>query len=59
MTNEKFDFYSPSNINLKDLDEQLLSSLTVMHKLDEMTYIHSTNVANLCTRVCQYMKLVV
>ncbi len=56
MTNEKFDFYSPSNINLKDLDEQLLSSLTVMHKLDEMTYIHSTNVANLCTRVCQYMK---
>lgn len=55
MIGENFDFYSPSNINLKDLDPQLQASLSVMQKLDRPIYEHSVNVANLCTRVCQYM----
>lgn len=54
--NEKFDFYSPANINLKDLDKELLNSLSVINKLDDLTTLHSINVSNLCTRVCQYMK---
>ena len=53
---EKYDFYSPSNIKLKDLDNSLKSSLTVMNKLDDMTKQHSENVSNLVTRICQYMR---
>ena len=56
MANDKFEFYSPSNIHLKDLDSALRDSLSVMYKLDEMTLKHSENVSNLCTRVCQYMR---
>lgn len=56
MMNEHYDFYSPSNVNMKDLDKSLLTSLTVMNKLDDLTLIHSHNVANLCTRICQYMR---
>ena len=54
---EKYDFYSPSNLNLKDLDSSLKDSLTVMNNLDDVTLKHSLNVSNLCTRVCQYMRL--
>ena len=53
---EKYDFYSPTNIKLKDLDNSLKSSLTVMNKLDDMTRQHSENVSNLVTRICQYMR---
>ena len=56
MFEEKYDFYSPSNISLKDLDKSLQNSLTVMNKLDELTLKHSENVSNLCTRVCGYMR---
>lgn len=56
MENETFDFYSPSNLNLKDLNSELKSSLTVMNKLDDMTLKHSENVSNLVTRICEYMK---
>lgn len=56
MVNEKFEFYSPSNVHLKDLDHSIKNSLTVMYKLDAMTLKHSENVSNLCTRVCQYMR---
>lgn len=56
MFEEKYDFYSPSNVRLKDLDPQLQQSLTVMNKLDSMTKTHCENVSNLCTRVCQYMR---
>ena len=45
MIGENFDFYSPSNINLKDLDPQLQASLSVMQKLDRPIYEHSVNVA--------------
>ena len=53
--NEKFDFYSPLNVDFKDLDKDLFNSLSVMNKLDAITKEHCYNVANLCTRVCQYM----
>ena len=56
MFEEKYDFYSPSNVRLKDLDKELQSSLTVMNKLDDMTKQHCLNVSNLCTRICQYMR---
>lgn len=56
MIKESYDFYSPSNISLKDVDSSLKDSLSVMYKLDEMTFKHSNNVSNLCTRVCEYMR---
>lgn len=56
MFQEHYDFYSPSNISLKDLDKSLQNSLTVMNKLDDMTKQHCLNVSNLSTRICQYMR---
>ena len=56
MIKENYDFYSPCNISLKDVDSSLKDSLSVMYKLDEMTLKHSNNVSNLCTRVCEYMR---
>ena len=56
MLEEKFDFYSPSNVSLKDIDKNLKDSLTVMTRLDEVTLKHSQNVSNLVTRICQYMR---
>jgi len=56
MIKENYDFYSPCNLSLKDVDSGLKDSLSVMYKLDEMTLKHSNNVANLCTRVCEYMR---
>lgn len=53
---ENFDFYSPSNINLNDLDSNLKSSLSVMSKLDDLTLQHCRNVSNLTTRICSYMR---
>lgn len=55
-TGDTFDFYSPSNISLNDLDHELKASLTVMQKFDDFTLTHSRNVANLVTRICGYMK---
>jgi len=56
MKEEKFDFYSPSNISLKDVDKNLKDSLSVMTRLDDVTLRHSQNVSNLVTRICQYMR---
>lgn len=56
MFEENYDFYSPSNIKLKDLDKQLQDSLSVMNRLDDMTKRHCLNVSNLSTRICQYMR---
>ena len=56
MIKENYDFYSPCNLSLRDVDSGLKDSLSVMYKLDEMTLKHSNNVANLCTRVCEYMR---
>ncbi len=56
MKNESFDFYSPSNFNLNDLESNLKNSLTVMNNLDDLTLKHCQNVSNLVTRICGYMK---
>ena len=56
MIKENYDFYSPCNLSLRDVDSALKDSLSVMYKLDEMTLKHSNNVSNLCTRVCEYMR---
>ena len=56
MIKENYDFYSPCNLSLRDVDSSLKDSLSVMYKLDEMTLKHSNNVSNLCTRVCEYMR---
>ena len=56
MLTEKYDFYAPSNINLKDLPRDLQNNLYIMTSLDYITQVHSGNVANLCTRICQYLR---
>ena len=56
MIKGNYDFYSPCNLSLRDVDSGLKDSLSVMYKLDEMTLKHSNNVSNLCTRVCEYMR---
>ena len=55
MLEEKYDFYSPSNIKINDLDSSLKNSLGIMDNLDYFTKVHSENVANLSTRICEYM----
>ncbi len=55
MLEEKYNFYSPSNIKINDLDSSIKNSLRVMDNLDYFTKVHSENVANLCTRICEYM----
>ena len=55
MLEEKYNFYSPSNIKINDLDANLKNSLRIMDNLDYFTKIHCENVANLSTRICEYM----
>ena len=55
MLEEKYDFYSPSNIKINDLDATLKNSLRVMDNLDYFTKVHCENVANLSSRICEYM----
>ena len=55
MLEEKFEFYSPYNVNIHDLDPDLQNSLSVMQNLDFMTHKHCQNVGNLTARICTYM----
>ena len=55
MLDEKYDFYSPSNFNIHDLDPMLQRSLEVMNNLDFFTLRHCTNVGNLTARLCGYL----
>ena len=43
---DNFDFYSPSNISLNELDPNLKASLSVMTRLDDLTLQHCRNVNN-------------
>ena len=52
---EKYDFYSPVNMTINDLDGPLFENLQVMNKLDDITKRHCINVSNLTLRICQYM----
>lgn len=55
MLEEKYDFYSPTNLKIHDLDSSLKDHLIVMDSLDMFTKRHSENVANLTGRICEYM----
>ncbi len=55
MLEEKYDFYSPSNIKIHDLDNTIKDSLSVVERLDYFTKVHSENVSNLSARICEYM----
>ena len=52
---EKYDFYSPSNLKVHELDTAIKDHLVVMDSLDFFTKRHSENVANLVGRICEYM----
>lgn len=53
---EKFDFYSPINLKSYNLDQTMRYQLSIMERLDSFTRKHSQNVANLCCRICEYLR---
>lgn len=55
MLEEKYDFYSPANLKIHDLDPMIKKSLDIMDNLDYFTKIHCDNVGNLSARICDYM----
>ena len=56
MFEQKFDFYSPLNLKAYNLDQIMRYQLDVLGKLDPFTRKHSENVANLCCRICEYLR---
>ena len=56
MFEEKFDFYSPINLKSYNLDQVMRYQLDALGKLDPFTRKHSENVANLCCRICEYLR---
>lgn len=56
MFEKKFDFYSPINLKSYNLDQIIRYQLDILGKLDPFTKRHSENVANLCCRLCEYLK---
>ncbi len=57
MYKETFDFYSPVNLKIYNLEETVRYQLKVLENLDTLTKTHSENVGNLTCRVCEYLKL--
>lgn len=56
MYQEKIDFYSPVNLKSYNLDQTMRYQLNMLDSLDVFTRRHSENVANLCCRICEYLK---
>lgn len=56
MYQEKFDFYSPINLKSYNLDKIMRYQLDVLERMDPFTRRHSENVANLCCRICEYLR---
>ena len=56
MFQEKFDFYSPVNLKSNNFDKIMRYQLDVLERLDPFTRRHSENVANLCCRICEYLR---
>lgn len=56
MFEEKLDFYSPTNLKSYNLDQTMQYQLDILGRLDPLTRKHSENVANLCCRICEYLK---
>lgn len=55
MKNESFDFYSPFNFKLYNLDSKVQYQLNILGTYDLVTKKHSENVANLVYRLCEYL----
>ena len=56
MYQEKLDFYSPINLKSYNLDQTMRYQLNILGNLDPLTRKQSENVANLCCRICEYLK---
>lgn len=56
MFQEKFDFYSPINLKSYNLEQTMRYQLDILERLDPFTRKHSENVANLCCRICEYLR---
>lgn len=56
MFEEKFDFYSPISLKSYNLDQIMRYQLEMLERLDPFTRRHSENVANLCCRICEYLR---
>lgn len=56
MFENKFDFYSPVNLKSYNLNQIMQYQLQVLERLDPFTRKHSENVANLCCRICEYLR---
>lgn len=52
---ETYDFYSPFNFKLRNLDPKIQYQLNILESYDMVTRIHSENVANLVYRLCEYL----
>lgn len=57
MKDEKFDFYSPTVLKSYNLEKTMKYQLEVLGQLDMFTRRHSENVANLCCRICEYLRM--
>ncbi len=55
MINEKYDFYSPFNFKLENLEPKIKYHLDLLASHDLITRKHSENVANLVYRICGYL----
>lgn len=56
MYQDKFDFYSPINLKSYNLDKIMRYQLDVLERMDPFTRRHSENAANLCCRICEYLR---
>ena len=57
MKEDKFDFYSKTNLNSYNLDSSMRYQLSMLDSMDVFTRKHSENVANLTCRICEYLHL--
>ena len=56
MFEEKLDFYSTVNLKSYNLDQSMRYELNILERMDHFTRRHSENVANLCCRICEYLR---
>lgn len=55
MIKESYDFYSPFNFKLRNLNPKIEYQLDLLASHDLLTRKHSDNVANLTYRICEYL----
>lgn len=54
-SDDKFDFYSPSNLSVYALGQSMGYQLKLLDNLDHITKRHCENVANVTSRICDYL----